>query len=960
MSLYKRLASVFLSLVLLLSMLITAPSAYATSTNPNSTLKLSATCCYDDAFEVLSQVNTLRKAKGLSALKMDSQLLKDAMQRAIEISLKFDHTRPDGSLCFTINDDINAENIGIIYADPTATVTSWKNSSGHSANMFSSEYKSTGVGAIIHNGTRYWVQVFSTKSTTGTTTVPANTDKTFSIALGKTTFDITMSVPSKLYVTDKETVQLTGTNKEYSKTFMLNSGDFTWSSSNPDVVSVSKNNIQALSEGTATITATGSCATVTKKITVTKFGKGKSNACGDDITWEYNNKTLTLSGSGKMYDYSTKYDDNGFISTNVLWADGLDRVETVSVGENITGIGNSAFACFSKLTKISLPTTLTSIGKDAFAYCEKLKTATLPTNITTIGSNCFYNCSALTSVKLPANLKAVPDNMFNLCASLESVSVPASVESIGQFAFTNCYKLSSVTLTENLKAIDEYAFFGCESLKQITVPYSTATIGKKALSGCTSLSKVTVDNPTTIFASTDIFANCPSGLTIYGYNNSSAQKYCKSNNIKFSAKSGTKLTASATGYTATYTASPVTDDIAVTVDTTAQYDVKYSKGSSFDYSACFYSIEALGEYWRTGAAYNSRISDYLIDSGTYPITYCVYSKGCEPTFGTVDIVIDKPSTTFSFENDVLRIPWYSKGDNSTGFVNKINNLGDLSTDDLQYTCSDTSVLAIDPWGRIIAKKYGECIVTASYKGDNNHPAHTESYTVIVYPVGEVVTGNYTCEFLEDHTAVIKRYFGKDSVEIAPRNLLNCNVVKIDDGAFRSALCEEIKIPSGITHIGKNAFLSCYYLNNVKLSNTVKTIDDYAFNGCRHLLSITIPSSVTSIGEKAFGYTAPDADGNCKKIEGFVIYGFKDTAAHQYAIDNGFEFVELEAPLMDYEIGDVDRDNTLSILDATVIQRHLAQLSILDEEQLVLADYLSDGTVSILDATQIQKKIACLI
>lgn len=63
-------------------------------------------------------------------------------------------------------------------------------------------------------------------------------------------------------------------------------------------------------------------------------------------------------------------------------------------------------------------------------------------------------------------------------------------------------------------------------------------------------------------------------------------------------------------------------------------------------------------------------------------------------------------------------------------------------------------------------------------------------------------------------------------------------------------------------------------------------------------------------------------------------------------------------------GDVDRDNVVSVMDATLIQAHLAQLLELDAAQLRAADVTYDAlnynTVDIMDATRIQKFVAGLI
>ncbi len=62
----------------------------------------------------------------------------------------------------------------------------------------------------------------------------------------------------------------------------------------------------------------------------------------------------------------------------------------------------------------------------------------------------------------------------------------------------------------------------------------------------------------------------------------------------------------------------------------------------------------------------------------------------------------------------------------------------------------------------------------------------------------------------------------------------------------------------------------------------------------------------------------------------------------------------------FSIGDVNMDHRLSITDATSIQKYLAELVELNEEQLVLADTDISGMVNIKDATCIQKQLAGII
>ena len=65
-------------------------------------------------------------------------------------------------------------------------------------------------------------------------------------------------------------------------------------------------------------------------------------------------------------------------------------------------------------------------------------------------------------------------------------------------------------------------------------------------------------------------------------------------------------------------------------------------------------------------------------------------------------------------------------------------------------------------------------------------------------------------------------------------------------------------------------------------------------------------------------------------------------------------------LIGYSQGDVNLDADVNIKDATLIQKHLADLSKIDDLQLSLADIDGKLGVNIKDATHLQKWIAGII
>lgn len=116
---------------------------------------------YGRAASMLPMVNELRKSQGCGALTLDRELTDAAMQRAAEIAVSFDHTRPNMTSCFTVCDKAHGENIAAGNDTAEDTYLQWYHSPGHYANMINSSYRSIGIGHFECEGISYWVQLFS-------------------------------------------------------------------------------------------------------------------------------------------------------------------------------------------------------------------------------------------------------------------------------------------------------------------------------------------------------------------------------------------------------------------------------------------------------------------------------------------------------------------------------------------------------------------------------------------------------------------------------------------------------------------------------------------------------------------------------------------------------------------------------------------------------------------------------
>lgn len=173
-----------LSIILSLFVIISIISALCLSSYAASTKTVSGKFNYSYAAQVLALVNEERSAYGLKPLTMTESLTEGAMIRAAETTVSFSHTRPNGDSCFTAFNwtSYTGENIAYGQSTPEQVMKGWMNSSGHRANILSSNFTTIGIGCFEYNGTYYWSQAFS--GGTGQSNVPSgNKSATVEISL---------------------------------------------------------------------------------------------------------------------------------------------------------------------------------------------------------------------------------------------------------------------------------------------------------------------------------------------------------------------------------------------------------------------------------------------------------------------------------------------------------------------------------------------------------------------------------------------------------------------------------------------------------------------------------------------------------------------------------------------------------------------------------------------------------
>ena len=134
------------------------------------------------------------------------------------------------------------------------------------------------------------------------------------------------------------------------------------------------------------------------------LAKPTSGSWDDNISWEYQNGTLKVSGNGDIQDAK---------HGGPMWSIYQDEAENIVIADGITGIGADVFKRFEKITDLILPDSVTKIGDNAYESCSGLKTAVIPKNVNQIGNYAFFDCSSLESVTIPKNVTSIGTAAFN-------------------------------------------------------------------------------------------------------------------------------------------------------------------------------------------------------------------------------------------------------------------------------------------------------------------------------------------------------------------------------------------------------------------------------------------------------------------------------------------------------------------------------------------------------------------
>ena len=192
-----------------------------------------------------------------------------------------------------------------------------------------------------------------------------------------------------------------------------------------------------------------------------------SGKCGDSATWTLDSTgTLTISGTGPMYNYSLW--DNPWCDIALRSSGISTRVVNAVVSSGVTALGERALADCGSMVSVSLPETLLTVGESCFMSSDALRSNTIPNSVRSIGLGAFTACKNLSRVTLGRGLQRIGGQAFRECSSLSSIVIPDGVKKIEYLTFSDCANLMEITIPHTVTVIENHAFANCNILSRVT------------------------------------------------------------------------------------------------------------------------------------------------------------------------------------------------------------------------------------------------------------------------------------------------------------------------------------------------------------------------------------------------------------------------------------------------------------------------------------------------------------
>lgn len=397
----------------------------------------------------------------------------------------------------------------------------------------------------------------------------------------------------------------------------------------------------------------------------------------------------------------------------------------------------------------------------------------------------FACCEKITGIIIPDSIKEIREQAFVSCSAMTRINKMSGVQSVGSDAFA-ATSLSSIEFGDALTSIGEEVFVNCTKLKKIEIPENVTSLGKQLFRGCDSLKSVVVAVGNSMYRSegnciilkgteelveASMATGIPNGVRIIGSNAFAGNAHTFD---KLVVPSNVKLVRAYAFYGCKITS------------------IEFLEG-----------VESIGE--------ESKEDEYqrVIENPSnvsIPSTVTYIAPGLVSRCNLTELKISEWNNVYKSEGNCI--------------IRKDNN--EVISGCINYTMPEDTT-RIGDYAFYRTNRLDEIVITDRVQSIGKYA---------FYRVGLIVG---------DLDYVVKTLKIPDSV------------TEIGQSAFAESRVTIVEVSQNITEITDCTFDACSYLTEVKLPSNLQKIAKQAFYGCSKL-NLSIPESVREIGEFAFAYS----------------------------------------------------------------------------------------------------------
>lgn len=208
------------------------------------------------------------------------------------------------------------------------------------------------------------------------------------------------------------------------------------------------------------------------------------------------------------------------VAIPAMMFNGNTVLTSIVLPDTIIKIGERAFMGCTNLESINIPAGVTEIPYATFQNCAKLTgTLTIGENITALGNNAFggtgytkiiYNAksatgatsandpmfpSTIAEITFGEGVTRIPECFLGGNSVITSIVIPEGVTEIGKWAFRNATALASITLPDSLESLGAYTdnamtFMGTK-ITNIVIPDKVTEMPRNMFARCNELVSIT-------------------------------------------------------------------------------------------------------------------------------------------------------------------------------------------------------------------------------------------------------------------------------------------------------------------------------------------------------------------------------------------------------------------------------------------------------------------------------------